>query len=588
MDGISTAKHIQARCDVPIVYLTAHSDQCTLERARTTGPYGYLTKPFQLQSLHTTIEMALHKHKLEQRLRESEARYRAVIDQTQAAIFLCDPRTGRILETNPAFHMLFGQNALDDPELSLYRIIIRNAVEIDAMLQQILAQRRVSFGEQIFRHKDGALRHADVAASLVAYGNQEVICMIAHDITKRKLALEARRKIERKLQEAQRLESLGVLAGGIAHDFNNILTSILGHAELMQMEVNPASDLHDSLHAVIIGARRAAELANQMLIYTGKSHVVIETIQLNTLVKEMADLLQVSISKHCTLQFNLSEQLPCVEGDPAQLRQVVMNLIFNAAEAIGDTAGTIALSTTFHTLDRETLDQLAPLAELQPGDYICLMVQDTGCGMDDTIIKRIFDPFFTTKFTGRGLGLAALQGIVRSHNGAIEVSSLPGLGSTFRVWLPATTNTVIAPANDQPAVLPQQPGTILVIDDETSVREITAQQLRRMGFDVRIAADGLSGLAMLQTGIPELTAILMDLTMPGLSSNALFAEIRTLAPAIPVVLMSGYSPAEAQQQCDALDIAGFLQKPFQLQTLRTVLASALAMQEQSQEQPISR
>ena len=360
-----------------------------------------------------------------------------------------------------------------------------------------------------------------------------------------------------------------MLAGGIAHDFNNLLTGTLGHAELALLDVPPNSEVRDHIQGVISGVRHTAELTRQLLAYAGRGRFVVQPLQLNTLIREMSDLLRVSVAKHCTLRYELAPALPQIDADSAQIRQIVLNLLVNASEAIPTAGGTITLSTSLEALGPGLAD------DLPAGAYVRLGVADTGTGMDAATLERIFDPFFSTKLTGRGLGLAAVQGIVRGHKGALRVSSRAGEGTTFNLWFPAVDS---AQAIAKPA--PQhgdaaQRRTVLVIDDEDTVREITRRMLGRIGYGVLLANSGPAGLALLREGIPDLAAVLIDLLMPEMNGDAVARAIHERYPATPVILMSGYSAETIVEEYAATQLAGVMQKPFTIEALRAALADAL-------------
>jgi signal transduction histidine kinase len=293
----------------------------------------------------------------------------------------------------------------------------------------------------------------------LVYDQQGVLLGIVgmtRDITERKLleekvraSEEQRLLFERRLMEAQRLESLGVLAGGVAHDFNNLLSGILGYAELALQDLPATASARADIEAVISAAYDAAQLTNQMLAYSGKGHFIVQPVHLDAMIRETNELLETSIAKNCRVRYRFANQLPAIEADTRQLRQVILNVMTNAAEAIDAAGGTITLITAVEHLTRETLDGLMLGADLAPGRYVRLTVIDTGQGMDEKILARIFDPFFTTKFTGRGLGLPAVQGIVRGHQGALSVSSVPRQGTVFSIWFPAlnTSSIIISAAN---------------------------------------------------------------------------------------------------------------------------------------------
>ncbi|NBV25310.1 MAG: PAS domain S-box protein [Proteobacteria bacterium] len=382
--------------------------------------------------------------------------------------------------------------------------------------------------------------------------------------------VEAERvRFETRLQETQKLESLGVLAGGIAHDFNNLLTSILGNASLARLDLPPHSPADQSLERIETASLRAADLCKQMLAYAGKGRLVVQPVNLTRLVQETAHLLQVSISKRAVLKFDLAQNLPAVMVDASQLRQIVMNLVINASEAIGERSGIIALSTGLVRADRGYLADTRLAGDLPEGDYVFLEVSDTGCGMTPEIQARIFEPFYTTKFTGRGLGLAAVLGIVRGHRGALMVDSVPGKGSTFRLLLPVARGQVVEVSTPNPLADGWRGhGRILVVDDEETVRAVVARVLESLGFTVTLAADGREAVKIFEAQPEAFTMVVIDLTMPHMDGTEAFARMRQVRSDLRVVLMSGYSEQDATVAFAGKGLAGFLQKPFELGHLR--------------------
>lgn len=390
-------------------------------------------------------------------------------------------------------------------------------------------------------------------------------------------AEEGRRNLEAKMLQAQKLESLGVLAGGIAHDFNNLLTSVIGYSDLARSELPAHSSARELLDEAVTGARRAAELTQQMLAYSGKGTLTTEPVQLSALVSDITRLLEVSISKKCVLRFDLMEDLPVCQGDATQLRQVIMNLIINASDAIGDRSGVIAITTGVAWCDREYLAENFIDDNLSEGLYVHLEVADTGSGMTPETRAKIFDPFFTTKFTGRGLGLAAVLGIVRGHKGAIRVYSELGRGTTFKMLLPADPNVELAqPVPDPEAEQWRGSGSILVVDDEESIRGLMRHALLKMGFEVVTANDGREGVEAFRKMADANPLVLLDLTMPHLDGAAAFAELRRIRPDVRVILMSGYSEHPSATQFAGKGLAGFIQKPFNIGDLRELVRSTLS------------
>lgn len=428
-------------------------------------------------------------------------------------------------------------------------------------------------GQKRYLHRNGSELWCLVGNSVVSddQGRPDQIVSYVMDISDQRRAEDERRRLESQIQHAQKLESLGVLAGGIAHDFNNLLVAILGNADLALMDLPPEAPARSRVLALRDAAIRASDLSNQMLAYSGKGRFMVEALNLNRLVEEMANLLQVSIAKNVVLKFNFHHSLPLVEADAAQIRQVVMNLITNASEAIGSKSGVVSLSTGLTEVDRNYFTGTFVDDELPEGYYAYIEVSDTGEGMDLETRHRIFDPFFTTKFTGRGLGLSAVLGIVRGHRGAIKVYSEPGRGSSFKVLLPISQKEAMAMAGEERAGgAPEEGvhgGLILVVDDEESVRSVTKMMLERAGYRVLTAADGREGVDAFAQHHQELKAVLLDMTMPHLNGEEAFGEMRRLNPKVPVILASGYNEQDATTRFSGKGLAGFIQKPFRMQKL---------------------
>ncbi len=389
-------------------------------------------------------------------------------------------------------------------------------------------------------------------------------------------AEDERRRLEAQMLQTQKLESLGVLAGGIAHDFNNLLTSVIGYCDLARDEVAGNAAAREFLEEAVTGARRAAELTQQMLAYSGKGTLVVGPVQLSTLVADITRLLEVSISKKCVLRYNLMENLPTCRGDATQLRQVIMNLIINASDAIGDRSGVIALTSGVAWCDSSYLAENFVDDQLPEGLYVHLEVADTGSGMSAETRARIFDPFFTTKVTGRGLGLAAVLGIVRGHGGAMRVYSELGRGTTFKMLLPAEVQVEALPLPTAAEPAPWRgSGSILVIDDEESIRALTRHMLMQMGFDVATASDGREGVQVFRDMADRNPLVLLDLTMPHLDGAGTFAQLRRIRADVRVILMSGYNEHSIATQFAGKGLAGFIQKPFRMHELRQLLRAAL-------------
>ncbi|MDS4030168.1 MAG: response regulator [Candidatus Contendobacter sp.] len=516
-------------------------------------------------------------------LEESHKHFSLLFQQAPIGYLVLD-QVGLIYEVNDTFCRMVGRNrsqlvntpfaecmASDDRNVFLarYRAFFRNpeGKHLEALFPR---DRDPGF----HAHLEGAMLGHSLGRPPV---NNPLLLLAVTDITERKWAENKRLQLERQMQETQKLESLGVLAGGIAHDFNNLLTVILGNASLALDDLPPNSAARESLEAIESTALRAAELCRQMLAYSGKGRFVIESIQFGTLIGEMVSLLRASISKKAILNLNLQESLPAVRGDPSQIRQIVMNLVINASEALGDHAGTITLSTGLLDQLSEYLAEDYPDEQLAEGPYVWLEVADTGCGMDPETQRRIFEPFFTTKFTGRGLGLSAVLGIVRGHQGALKVHSERSKGTTFKVLFPAILQD--RPVLSQPSEAKppwKGAGTILLVDDEESVRTMGNRMLERNGFRVLTAADGREALEIYRARRDEIALVLLDLTMPDLDGEETFHELRRIDPNVRVVMSSGYTESEIIPRFAGQPLAGFLQKPYSTTALMDCLRIPLS------------
>ncbi|MEW6502117.1 MAG: hybrid sensor histidine kinase/response regulator [Thermodesulfobacteriota bacterium] len=430
----------------------------------------------------------------------------------------------------------------------------------DGMFVDVSASGRISY------HDNGAVKQTH--------------CLL-QDVTDTKRAEGEQKKIEEQMRHVQKLESLGVLAGGIAHDFNNLLMVILGNADLALSELSPVSPARENILAIEKAARRSAELCKQMLAYAGKGRFVVQPINLSEIVEAMTHMLEVSVSKKNVLKYNFTPNLPMVEADISQIRQVIMNLVINAAEAIGDRSGVVSISTGAMECDTAYLANTFVYEQHLPeGIYCYVEVADTGCGMDNEIKARLFDPFFTTKFTGRGLGMSAVLGIARSHRGAIKVYTEPGRGTTVKVLFPALQANGKQPSHAVPQVV--EPGfagkTLLLVDDEETVRAVGRQMLERMGFSVIPAKDGREAVAIYRAQHENIDCVVMDLTMPHMDGEEAFREMRRINAEVQVVLSSGYHEEEVTQRFTGKGLAGFIQKPYTMSPLREVLKTLFTKQ----------
>jgi PAS domain S-box-containing protein len=403
---------------------------------------------------------------------------------------------------------------------------------------------------------------------------------LARDVTERKQAEEERRTLERRMQQTQKLESLGVLAGGIAHDFNNLLVGVLSNAELALASLGDGLTADPARQRVLDiknAALRASELTNQMLAYSGRGHFEVRSISLNEMVRDMKHLLSASISKKAQVDYYLASELPPVRADVAQMHQLVMNLITNASEALEDRAGAIRVRTGVAQVADAVPDLYGP-TPLAPGQYVFLEVTDNGCGMDAETRARLFEPFFTTKFTGRGLGLSAVQGIMRGHAGGITLRTAVNVGTTIRVLLPRSDQPIWEPprAEREPPRKWPTGSLVMLVDDNPRVREVTKILLNSIGLEVLSVGSGREAIRQFEEHYAEVGVVLLDAMMPDLSGEQVLRELRKRRADLPVIICSGYSEQEIGRHFSSTEMASFLQKPYPLELLEARLSEAFS------------
>jgi two-component system, cell cycle sensor histidine kinase and response regulator CckA len=519
-------------------------------------------------------QVVTERVRAEQDARASEERFRRVFESNMLSLSFFRPN-GEVIDANDALLETLGYTRQDLQAglLNWRTATVPGYEEADERALAELASSGVCapFEKEFFRKDGSRIPVLLGGATLNEAGGTGVAFMV--DLSERKQNQEERERLQAQLLQVQKLESLGVLAGGIAHDFNNLLTAILGSASAAMLTLPNESPARPDLDNVVLASRRAANLTRQLLAYSGKGHFEVRAIDLSVHVRELATLLETTISKKVQLRLELTADMPPVAADIAQVQQIVMNLVINGAEAIGDQRGTVLVTTGVQNIDEFYVQSLFSSEGIAPGNYVYLEVHDTGCGMDEATKMRIFDPFFTTKFTGRGLGLAAVMGIVRGHKGAIKVYSSPGKGTTFKVFFPAADGTAVGPA---PEVMSfRGEGLALVVDDDQGVREAASRLLEFFGFSVLQAVDGRHGTEVFRLHASEIVVVILDMTMPEMNGEETFREIRRVRSDVPVILTSGYNEIEATRRFTAKGLAGFLQKPFTPKELSQKLALAL-------------
>jgi PAS domain S-box-containing protein len=508
-------------------------------------------------------------------LRESEERFRRVFEEGPLGVALVG-KDYRFLKVNNALCQMLGYDESELVQMSFVDITCPDDVRTDVELTDQLFKREIPNFRMQKRYlkKNGEIIWINLTASMILGGDGELLYGLGmvEDITEIKHAQE-------EALFRQKLESVGTLAGGIAHDFNNLLGAVQAQAELASSELNAGSSCEEELKAIRGVAVRGSEIVRQLMIYSGKESGDVGLVDLSNTVDEMLSLLKVSVTKRAVIEAHLDRDLPPIRAGAGQLRQIVLNLITNSSDAIGDRDGVIRVIARRVTLNEESA--AAPLTTLVDGDYAQLEVSDTGRGMSTETQAKVFDPFFTTKSPGRGLGLAVVQGIVRSLGGAIRLTSEPDKGTTFQILLPCAERTVQANilGGNEEKVAPIQHGTVLVVEDEDPLRQAIVKMLCKTGFEVFEAADGASAIARLRADGDKVDVMLLDLTIPGASHHEVVAEAAKAKPNIGVILTSAYGPEMTGGVMSPLQFR-FIRKPFQfgdlLDTLRNTLSESAA------------
>ncbi len=581
IDGLSVLRQLKngnGELKYPVVMLTAIGSEQIAVEAMKLGLVDYLTKtPGSMDLLPRAVENAIQKFRMEKeialqrreighrnrelevahaRLLREEEKYRRLTEAIPQLVWSAS-RAGLVQYANRRLLEYSGQRAnitwhftslVDPQDLGVIQDAWGLAAETGKPLETEV---------RLVRAPDGGSRWHLIRAVPVfgAIGELDNWLGTCTDI-------ENQKQSEENVRQQQKLESIGLLAGGIAHDFNNLLVGIMGGASFAIQLLDKNHAAYSMLELVLKSSERAAHLTQQLLAYAGKGQMFIEPVNVSRLVEETCTLLNASISKTVELDLRTARDVPIVEANSSQIQQLMMNLIINASEAIGDQPGNV----TIRTFACEVPDVSGPSRDcgyaLSPGLFVGLEISDTGCGMDDETRTRIFEPFFTTKFTGRGLGLAAAQGIVRQLRGWIEVTSTPGNGSTFRVLLPAKEGCAakdgISRLHHEPAGLAR----VLVVDDEELVRHAAKAILERAGYSLLLASDGAIALELLRQERGKIDLVLLDMSMPGKPGVEVLREIRLLDPSLPVAIVSGYSEEEVAKRFGSHPICGFIQKPF--------------------------
>jgi PAS domain S-box-containing protein len=515
----------------------------------------------------------------EKALRKSEERYRVVseLGSDLAFGFRLDPdqrfRAGWVTD---AYSRITGYS-LDELKGDGWLRLVhpQDREPLRRRFSEILAGRERELEVRLVA-KSSRVATVHARLDVVREGRSFRVVGAARDVTDARRAEAERRDLERQVLEAQRLESLSMLTGGVAHDFNNLLAVILGNSRMAGAELPSDSPAQARLTRIRAAAEHGAALTEQMLAYAGKSGVALKPLDLSRLVEEISDLLRASIAERAGLDLDLAMRAP-VEGDATQLRQVVLNLVTNASESLEGGVGNLVVRTGLAKLSEVDLAEGLGAERMQAGSYVFLEVSDDGQGMDAATQARIFEPFFTTKFSGRGLGLAAVLGIVRTHGGVVRIRSRVGRGTSVRVLLPERQGDLARPqAPPSAPAPPHRSGTILIADDQDYVLEVAQAFLERAGHRVLTASGGRAAIEIFRARSREIDAVLLDLAMPDASGEEVLVEIQRIRSDVPVIIATGYSAQAAAQRLASHGVVGFVHKPFQPEEILEQVDRALA------------
>ena len=554
IDGFEVCRRIRNSpqiSETPIVQMSAsYIDTNSRVKGLENGADAYLTEPVEPAILLATVNSLLRMKRAEQKVRQGALQWQTTFDAIQEGVALLDAN-GAVMQHNKAFGQLLGPALLKFPALA------------QRIFEGVRATEARQMEEQTLDNKALTITMDPVVDDEKQFTG--TVCIVA-DVTERK-------NFDQQLRHTAKLESIGVLAGGIAHDFNNLLTGILGNSSLL-METLPAGAPEMELADEIVKASEsAADLTRQILAYSGKGRFVVKPVDLSAVALDTRAFVRRFIPGKVELVYQAASDLPTIQADQGQMQQLTMNLIINAAESFGEGGrGKVTVATGTEYLDGSFFRAGESSA---PGDYVTLTVSDNGSGMDEETQSRIFDPFFTTKFAGRGLGLSAVHGILRGHSGYLRLRSQPGGGTTFRLYFPADKSSPKKTPVPQPVPAGRMSGIVLVVDDEITVRNFAKIALEKRGYTVLVAESGEDGVALLSRLGNKVNLVLLDLTMPVMSGEEVFDQVRRIDPAVPVILSSGFSHATAAERFQGKNIAGFLGKPYTGSQLADAVQAAM-------------
>ncbi len=580
-DGIIAATTIRNRDHIPVVFLTAHTDPATLERAKHAAPYGYLVKPFSDKELEAAVEMAIFRHKADRQVQSMELWLRTTLSSIGDGVIALDP-SRRITFINPIAEKLTGwdqHEAIGQPCEEIFKITKNTDTAIANPITATLNpfEPVIHEGEYTLTNRFGQEIRISNTSSPIRDAENKLIgaVLVFKDCTENHRIKQAARDLEHKLQEAKRLKSIELMAGGIAHDFNNLLAIILGNAELLAMGVPLPTGLPHPAEQIKQASLRAGHLCEQLLAYLGNIPMQMDTIDLNKLAHETRQLVLPLLDPNIDLRIELASEDPLIQGDHKNLQSALRNLLINSAESMSNASGVIRLRT-FHAEKLPAKVLIPPPTFSNVTAWICLEVSDTGCGIKASLLDQIFDPFFTTKFTGRGLGLSVVRGMAYAHKAAVAVTSEVHIGTTFQIYLPVAPKETTASSVSPPPIPQNITGRIVIVDDEEHVVNAISTLLIDHGHSVEAFTDPTKSLRYIKENALNISILIVDLTMPKITGSELINEIKKIKPALPIIVISGYSETVVRESVKFDSRMHFLAKPFPFPLLRDSIAELIS------------
>ncbi len=574
MDGVEAAEIIRNQYELPVIYLTAHSDEATLTRAKISQPFGYLIKPFDERGLHTTIEMALYRHEMEKKLKQSEQWLSTVLTGIGDAVIATDASL-LVKFINPVAATIIDideNDALGKNINSIFNLQSDDLGELNKRIISVLDTGKVeTFPSDIYIYNNnGDQVPVDCSVSPIRddKGNINGIVLVFRDITEKI-------KLEKQLTQAQKMESIGMMAGGVAHDFNNILAAILGYASFIKVKIPTDDPNFKYVETIERSAQRGAELTAQLLTFTRGGKQDIKPVNVNSIVRETVKIISSTFDKAISIETRLFDGLPFVQADEVQMQQLLMNLCVNARDAMPQ-GGTLSIETDMIMIhERDTTFYMGAKA----GNYVSLSITDTGIGMDKDTLDKIFDPFFTTKEKGKGtgLGLSMVYGVVKNHGGFEKVTSEPGKGTTFKIYFPAGDH--IEQQAEKLKKAPQHGDeVILVVDDEEPIRLFVKDVLESYGYTVKLAENGNQAIDIFEKEHKDIDLVILDMIMPKMGGLQTYLKLKMINPKVRAFLSSGYSPDGQAGEILRRGVNGFLQKPYEMNDLLIKVREILDME----------